>query len=195
MYNAQNALKTPFEFKVDASKAEITQHVLRDKSLSRDARLTLITLADQAKGFVPNREWIKKAMGFGEHICRRVMSELRQNGYLELTVKRDEGGKVRGRAWRFTLNHVKRFKAKFRSLVHWNTFHDDEVFDDSPLEKRAMTETSGSANPNYLMSELDFWVLQKTREFAFKGELDLENAALAAGVPPKEAMKMAKGGF
>lgn len=185
--------QTPFENQLGSTIRETMWATRNASGLSIEAKYLLQELSLQANGFVPRREWVKKVLQKGEHVTRRVLSELRDGGYLITRHYRDpDTGRVVGKAFVFLKQKivgaakrfarsigqtdefdvidapemgftcVQQYRDRYNVDARWQS-HLQQRFDAGKwlteseiaqrraakaIEKRGVTETSVSANPN-----------------------------------------------
>lgn len=83
----------------DRKYAAIPNAMLRNESLSIEARGLLALLMTYADDWVFRRDHLMRITGMKKDKFTRVMGELVEAGYVERTQTRDESGRLLGRSW------------------------------------------------------------------------------------------------
>lgn len=83
----------------DRQYAAIPNAMMRDASMSMDARALLALLMTYADDWTFNRDHLLKLTGWGKDKFGAVMGDLIARGYVENVYARDEAGRLIGRTW------------------------------------------------------------------------------------------------
>lgn len=83
----------------DRQYAAIPNALMRDDALSIEARGLMALLMTYADDWVFRKDHLMSVTGMGRDKFERAMGELREAGYVELTMTRDTAGKMLGKTW------------------------------------------------------------------------------------------------